>query len=102
MAEVSSSKIRRSERHPIRMAVVLLTDSETRETGTKAFTVDLSQHGCRVEGNASLTQGQIVQMIPSDSVDTAIMGRVVWVGKPASDLAGEAGIEFLHEIPCAN
>ncbi len=81
------------------MVVVLLTNSEEGETRSEVSTVDLSQHGCRVAGNAVLSHGQLIQIIPSDSPQAAIFGRVVWVGEPASDLAGEAGIEFLQPLP---
>lgn len=99
VADTSWSRARRSERQPIRMAVVLLSDSEEGGTRSEASTVDLSRHGCRVEGDARLRHGQLIHVIPSDSPGSAMMGRVVWVGEPASDLAGEAGIEFLQPLP---
>ena len=90
--------VRRSKRHPIRMAVVLLMAPHDTRTQCEGFTVDISQHGCRIEGSASLGQGQIIQLTPQDAPETPIMGRVIWVGEPASDLAGEAGIEFLQPL----
>jgi hypothetical protein len=92
-------KTRRSERHQIQMAVLLLTDSNEKKNRNEAFTVDLSRYGCRIEGSVSLIPGQLVQLLPSDSPRAAILGRVVWVGKPTSDLAGESGIEFLQPFP---
>jgi len=92
-------KARRSERHPIQMAVTLLTEPNEAENRNEAFTVDLSRHGCRIEASASLIPGQLVHLLPSESPGAAILGRVVWVGKPASDLAGESGIEFLQPFP---
>ena len=90
---------RRSERHPLRLALVLLADSEEGEIRSEGFTVEVSQHGCRVEGVASLCQGQLVRLLPWESPDGALAGRVVWVGEPSSKLAGEAGIEFLQPLP---
>jgi hypothetical protein len=90
---------RRSERHPLRLALVLLADTEQGEIRNEGFTVEMSQHGCRVEGVASICQGQLVRLLPWESSDAAIAGRVVWVGDPASKLAGEAGIEFLQPLP---
>ena len=81
------------------MAIVLLMDTEQGEVRSDAETVDLSQHGCRIEGSAGLSQGQLVQITPSDSPELAIPARVVWVGAPASDMAGEAGVEFLQPFP---
>lgn len=92
------SKTRRSERQKIRLALVLLTDSNDVENRNEAYTVDISQHGCRIEGCASLTLGQVVHLIPSESSGAAMSGRVVWVGEPASELAGEAGIELLQPL----
>jgi hypothetical protein len=90
-----------SERHPLRLALVLLADSDQGETRNEAFTVDVSQHGCRVEGAALLSKGQLVRLLPWDTPDGAMAGRVVWVGEPATKMAGEAGIEFLQPLPSA-
>jgi len=97
--KVSNTTQRRSERHPLRLALVLLADSEQGEIREEGFTVEVSQHGCRVEGAASLSQGQLVRLLPWESPEGAIAGRVVWVGEPASNLAGEVGIEFLQPLP---
>jgi len=83
----------------MRLAVVLLLDSEEGEIRQEGFTVDVSQHGCRFEGAASESEGELVRLLPWDSPEGAIAGRIVWVGEPASDLAGEAGIEFLQPLP---
>lgn len=99
MSESLFETERKSERRPIRLALVLLIDSPEGEIRNEGFTVDLSQNGCRVEGAESITQGQLVRLLPWESTQTAIAGRVVWVGEPASKLAGEAGIEFLQPLP---
>ena len=90
---------RRSERQPIRLALVLLMTSDQGEIRSEGVTVDVSQHGCRVEGVASIYEGQLVRLLPWESPEGAMAGRVVWVGKPESNLAGEAGIEFLQPLP---
>jgi hypothetical protein len=83
----------------MRLAVVLLMDTDEGEVRNEGFTVDLSQHGCRFEGAASVSKGQIVRILPWDSAEGTIAGRIVWVGEPASNLAGEAGVEFLPPLP---
>jgi len=98
MATKPYLEARRSERHPIRIAVVLLPDPNGAGTRNEAYTVNVSWHGCRIEGPASLGQGQVIQLVPTDSPEAPIMSRVIWVGEPASDLAGEAGIEFLQPL----
>ena len=99
MANSSDTDHRKSERRPIRLALVLLTDSDEGEIRNEGFTVDVSQHGCRVEGVAPVCEGQLVRLLPWEFSESAIAGRVVWVGEPASKLAGEAGIEFLQPLP---
>lgn len=99
MDDITSSATRRSERRPLRLALVLLMDSDDGELRNEGYTVDVSQHGCRVEGLATVTEGQLVRMLPWDSPEGAVAGRVVWVGEPASKMAGEAGIEFLQPLP---
>ena len=90
---------RKFERRPIRLALVLLMDSDDGEIRSEGFAVDVSQQGCRVEGVASMREGQLVRLLPLESAETTVAGRVVWVGEPASKLAGEAGIEFLQPLP---
>jgi hypothetical protein len=36
----------------------------------------------------------VVEVVPGDGSDP-VTGRVVWVGKPASGVEGQAGLEFL-------
>jgi hypothetical protein len=99
MAEGSETAHRKSERRPLRLAVVLLMDAPGGEIMNEGFTIDVSQHGCRIEGPAPITEGQLIRLLPWDTPEGAIAGRVVWVGEPASSLAGEAGIEFLQPLP---
>ena len=94
----TNTQQRRSERHPIQLALVLLQITGEGEIRNEGVTVDISQHGCRIEGVASLSEGQLIQLLPWESPGAAIAGRVVWVGEPASKMAGEAGIEFLKPL----
>jgi hypothetical protein len=99
MSESTFETERKSDRRPIRLALVLLIDSPEGEIRNEGYTVDMSQNGCRIEGAGSVSEGQLVRLLPWDSTEAAIAGRVVWVGAPASKLAGEAGIEFLQPLP---
>jgi hypothetical protein len=100
----------------LRLALVLLMDSPEGETRTEGTTIDVSEHGCRIEAQTTMcegqlirvlpleaatpvTEGNLVRMFPWDSPDGAMAGRVVWVGEPATSLAGKAGIEFLQPLP---
>jgi hypothetical protein len=75
------------------MAIVVFAEREKEWEGCDAFTVDVSAQGARIKANISLTPGQVVEVIPADGSDP-VTGRVVWVGKPASELEGQAGLEF--------
>jgi len=99
MADSAQTVPRKSTRRPLRLAVVLLMQSPDGETMNEGYTIDVSQHGCRIEGASPITEGQLVRLLPWETPDGAIAGRVVWVGEPASNLAGEAGIEFLQPLP---
>lgn len=99
MDNTVSNSVRRSERRPLRLALVLLMDSAEGEVRNEGYTVDVSQHGCRVEGVTPMAEGQLVRLLPWDTTEGAVAGRVIWVGEPASNLAGEAGIEFLQPLP---
>ena len=87
--------VRRSERKSARIAIVVYTENESEREGSDAFTVDVSQLGARIQSAISLTPGQVVEVAPVNG-SAPVTARVVWVGKPASELEGQAGIEFLN------
>ena len=88
---------RRSERKPVRLAVILLIEGE--EVNPHALTVDLSRHGVRVQANPALTVGQSAQVIFADNPCQAVLSRVVWAGRINSDREAEAGLEFVDPLP---
>jgi hypothetical protein len=76
------------------MAIVVFVERESEREGYDAFTLDVSAQGARIQTDIPLTAGQVVQVVPINGADP-VTGRVVWVGKPASELEGQAGLEFL-------
>jgi hypothetical protein len=76
------------------MAILVFVEREREWEGCDAFTLDVSAQGARIEAGISLTPGQVVEVVPVNGSDS-VAGRVVWVGKPASELEGQAGLEFL-------
>lgn len=86
---------RRSERKSARIAIVVYTENESEREGSDAFTVDVSELGARIQSGISLTPGQVVEVAPVNGSEP-VTARVVWVGKPASELQGQAGLEFLN------
>jgi len=87
--------VRRSERKRARIAIVVYTENESEREGSDGFTVDVSELGARIQSGISLTPGQLVEVAPVNGSEP-VTARVVWVGKPASGLEGQAGLEFLN------
>lgn len=99
MSSESQPIARRSVRRPLKLAVILLAESDGEKIQREAYTSDLSEHGLRVQTDVALSPGQIVQVLPCNGLEYAMPGRVIWVGEPRSDEAGEAGLEFLRPLP---
>ena len=96
MAEDTRSIKRRSERKPARIALTLVIEGEVAEQ--LATTIDLAQHGLRLQSDHPLTPGQPVGLLLSDDPPCLIRARVVWVGKADSTQAGQAGLQFLSPL----
>ena len=76
------------------MALIMFAVTEGEPEQHEALTFDVSAHGARVQVGASLTPGQVVEVFPVEGNDP-FRARVVWVGKPASEVESQAGLEFL-------
>lgn len=100
MATFPQSAHRRSERRIAKIAIVVFADKENKPEGSDAFTVDISELGARIQSGISLTPGQMVEVVPVNGSDP-VAARVVWVGKPTSELEGQAGLEFLDPFNIA-
>jgi hypothetical protein len=96
MPETPQAPQRRSERKPTQIVVTLVIEGD--EADQLATATDLSQHGLRLQTDLSLSPGQRVGLLLSDTPDYVIGARVVWLGKADSDEAGEAGLEFLKPL----
>jgi len=72
----------------------VFVDHEREHSGSDACTVDVSTLGARIRSDLALTPGQMVEVVPVNGSDP-VVARVVWVGNPASELQGQAGLEFL-------
>ncbi len=94
MATLPQVTRRRSERKVAKIAIVVFVDHEHEQGGNDACTVDVSTLGARIRSELSLTPGQMVEVVPVNGSDP-VVARVVWVGNPASELQGQAGLEFL-------
>jgi len=86
---------RRSERRIAKIAIVVYVEKENDREGCDGVTVDVSELGARIKAGVSLTPGQIVEVVPVNGSDP-VPARVVWVGATASEMEGQAGLEFLN------
>jgi hypothetical protein len=96
MAEDTLLIKRRSERRPARIAVTLVLEGDVAEQ--VATSIDLAQHGMRLQTDHPLTPGQPVGLLLSDDPPCLIRARVVWVGKAETGQAGQAGLQFLNPL----
>jgi PilZ domain len=87
---------RRSERRPLRKAVVLLVEGDEETTSRDATTVDVSQHGARIESCAELRPGQVLHLIRPENPTDTVRCLVVWTADVSADANAEAGLEFLQ------
>jgi hypothetical protein len=96
MGTASPPSSRRSERRPVKMAVILVVEGQG--VDESSLTVDLSPYGLRLQTAASLAPGQPVGVLLRGRSEGFIDARVVWVGKVETDQAGQAGLEFLRPL----
>lgn len=92
---------RRSERKPVRKAVVLVIESEDPEARLEGTTVDVSEHGARVQAETVLTPGQTLSLLQDEDPAHALRCTVVWAGDVGSDGFDHMGLEFLEHPPTA-
>lgn len=85
---------RRFERKIVKMALIMFVEREGEVAKCDSLTLDLSAHGARIRADTSLTPGQMVEVVSVEGSDP-VRARVVWVGRPASEMEGQAGLEFL-------
>lgn len=90
---------RRSPRKPAQITITLVLEGE--EAEQIASTVDVSDHGLRLQSQSALSPGQPVGLVLGDGPGYVLGARVVWVGKLDTDLAGQSGLEFgePHTLP---
>ena len=90
---------RRSERKPVRRAIVLMVDEEDLDARHAGMTVDISEHGARVEAEAALIPGQTLNLIQPDDPTCYLRCMVVWAGNVSSDGHDQIGLKFLDPLP---
>jgi PilZ domain len=101
MAEYVETDSRRSERKPLRRAVVLVVEMEGEVASYEAGTLDVSGHGVRVQVNAEMKPGQVLHLVRPENPDETVSCVVVWTADVSSDVKGQAGLEFLKPFSSA-
>ena len=72
MEDTTFTASRRSERRPLRLALVLLMDTAQGESKDEGYTIDVSQHGCRIEGTGALAEGQFAAGSMGPKIEAAL------------------------------
>jgi hypothetical protein len=72
----------------------MLLESEGRQTGQSAWTVDVCPLGVRIRSFGALVPGQTVTLMPREDSSKLYAFRVVWVSPSSPQLHSEAGLEF--------
>ena len=83
---------RRSRRVVIKKGASLVVNLGTHPQRIPCLVVDCSPDGFRLRGGFRLKRGQIVEVIPTDELNS-ILCSVVWVGKSGSKQEGEVGLQ---------
>jgi hypothetical protein len=90
---------RRSERKPLRKAVVLVVEMGEEPVNFDASTIDICEYGTRIQTTADLKAGQVLHLVRPENPDEPVRCLVVWTADVTSDKRGEAGLEFLKTLP---
>ncbi len=88
---------RHCDRIAVEKPVTVLLQSDPGKSAHEALTLDLSWTGARLRtGGTVLARGQRIGVVMTEgNITYSKLARVVWVGKPGSGQAGEAGVQFL-------
>ena len=95
------AQTRRSERQPQKLGVTLLAKTAGLEFQQPAHTVDVSQHGLKIQTDGRfdearpLNPGQMVYVFGPGDVRFGYC-RIVWVHTDNPESSSEAGLAFLN------
>jgi hypothetical protein len=92
---------RRSERRPQKLAITLLAKAAGVEFQQPAHTLDISEHGLRVQTNDPFDEARPLnpgQMVYVHGMGDARFGycKIVWVHTENSNSCSQAGLTFLN------
>ena len=88
------SERRRLKRTPVKRRASLIVRHGRQAQRIPCLVLDDSQHGFKIVAASRLKQGQSVELIWGEQTSNTVPCRVMWVGKPGSKQAGEAGLRI--------
>ncbi|HEV2350203.1 MAG TPA: PilZ domain-containing protein [Terriglobia bacterium] len=78
------------------LPITLLLDYRDKETEYPASTINMSEHGLKIQTRAALDRGQTLEVLTENTGSRLAHCRVVWVHQQDSEPAFEAGLEILN------
>ena len=99
MRAVPPADLRRFQRIPATIPIMLMVESEGFKVEHQASTVDLSLQGVKVRSRLALLPGETVGMFNKQDMRHPVLGRVVWAQRAGNDMWSVAGLEFLETPP---
>lgn len=89
---------RRWERQAVTIPVGLVLKANHFKADDSAITIDISQHGARVQTKLALVPGEWVGVVPKGKFPYAIPSRVVWAREDDATHWIFAGLELLGTL----
>ena len=75
-----------------------MVEPDNPEALLEGTTIDMSEHGARIESEAPLAPGQTLSLIQPDDPVHSYRCMVVWAGDVGSDGHDQIGLEFLSSL----
>jgi PilZ domain len=88
------SERRRLKRTALKRRASLIVKHGRQAQRIPCLVLDDSQRGFKIVAASRLKQGQFVELIWDEQTSNTVPCRVMWVGKPGSKQAGEAGLRI--------
>jgi hypothetical protein len=101
VSEVSCPNARRSQRNPVTVHFGVRVDCKGKKAEYSALMIMASPLGATVRTKAPLSVDQTIDIMTNEEPSKPVPCRIVWVGKPGSEVEGHAGLEFLKTFRLA-
>lgn len=95
MPALPNHEVRRLKRIAVKKRASLVLKHGRHEERIPCLVVDSSQGGFKLRVTSRLKRGHVVEVVLEEDPLIAVPCSVIWVGKPGSKYAGEAGLQNL-------